>query len=181
MACHYEVSGAGYVFTAMDECTGLQDLALLFALFLSTCCFTGRLYVCGRLLFFTLFRWDPCDTPEYGSAVTSSQLWAHTGNCSGFQESELVSLVLCPSFVVRLLRKQYSPLISGVYQENCWPNWKLRCIRSWSESHSPKTRVLWSIAMGIHLEFNTHRVSVGKDFHWVLWWSINNLWLKLFY
>lgn len=77
----YKVSGAAYVyvFTTMDKRTGLQDLALLFSLFLSTCCFTGSVYVCGRLLFLTLFRRDAWDTPEFGSAVTSGQLCANMG------------------------------------------------------------------------------------------------------
>lgn len=80
MDCHlYEVNGPAYVIPTMDDCTGLLDLALLFSLFLPTCCFTGGVYACGRLLLLTLFRWDPWDMPEYGSEMTSRHLSAKTG------------------------------------------------------------------------------------------------------
>lgn len=60
----YEARGAAYVFTTMDEHTGLQDPGLLFSPFLSTCCFTGSVYVAGC---FSLHCLD--ETPEISLSV----------------------------------------------------------------------------------------------------------------
>lgn len=83
------------------------------------------------------------ETPEISVSMGAQWLQASSVQTQGlfsFPWSTGIS-VLCPSIVDHLLRKQCSPLISGLYQGNHWSNWQLKFIRYWSDACLLKTKV----------------------------------------
>lgn len=151
-----------------------------FSFFLSTCCFTGSVNVCGKLLFLTLFRRDPWDMPEFGSAVTSGQLCANMGMVQlSWKYWDL--LCFAPALLFTFLG------ISALLYFLAFTRETIDLTGSSDLSDADQNHIHWrqgsfdQLHWEFYLEFNTHVVSEGKEFRWVLSWSINSLWLWLFY